>query len=78
MNTKNDGGPAFPVSTGMGPLSANSASPGMSIRDWFAGKFMQGYLSQDEYGGWGTVARQQGLASMAYDMADAMIEQSKK
>lgn len=33
----NDGGPAFPVSVGMGPLSANFASPGMSLRDWFAG-----------------------------------------
>ena len=35
-----DGGPAYPTSF--------FSDPGMSLRDWFAGKAMQGMLSADE------------------------------
>lgn len=71
----NDGGPAFPVSTGTGPLSANFVSPGMSLRDWFAGMAMQ---SLDLHAiKWEADARKVSpsvvLGELAYEFADAML-----
>lgn len=40
MSTTNDGGPAFPVN---GP---NGDHPGMSLREYFAAKAMQAYVSK--------------------------------
>lgn len=37
-----DGGPAFPTTEANG---CNSGDPGLSVRDWFAGKALEGYLA---------------------------------
>lgn len=59
---KNDGGPAFPVSwqDGDGQMIA---TPGMSLRDYFAGQAI-GYI-------WAQNPRQ--AATLAYAVADAML-----
>lgn len=63
-----DGGPAFPV------LEGDTQWLGMSLRDYFAAKAMQGYLSGHiaHYGHdnfWETSS----LVEGAYAMADAML-----
>ena len=67
MDTKNDGGPAFPD-----PGRAQSAKQrekltetGMTLRDYFAAKAMQALMDQ----GIGATAR----AAAAYREADAML-----
>ena len=65
MTKKNDGGPAFPV-----PNDANvNGQEGMTLRDYFAAKAMQGMVSA-EYG-----ERLDHLAWSidAYELADAML-----
>lgn len=56
----NDGGPAFPV-------PYEFMGPGMSLRDYFAAKAMQGMLADPE------VIPNMGTAQTAYEMADAML-----
>ena len=70
----NDGGPAFPV-----PLELNAndetiqpESSGMTLRDWFAGQAMNGWVSCSE-----TAGEKKDAAGFAYKMADAMIEARK-
>lgn len=68
--TKNDGGPAFPF---WEPKFAESPKEyirtGMSIRQWFAGKALEGLLSSDTIrGGFSEIA------TIAYKYADAMID----
>lgn len=78
MKAINDGGPAFPVSLG-GPEGHQDSMgtwqhPGMSKRDHFAARAMQGMLSghishygHDNHWPW------KSLASEAVDMADALV-----
>lgn len=74
MNKINDGGPAFPTTQGMGSLARKHI--GISMRDYFAAKAMQGMLA---YPGCKTRGSHHnnntpdGVASMAYDYADAML-----
>lgn len=63
----NDGGPAFPV-----PLS--KGCEGMSLRDYFAIKALQGFLSNPQLAG----GEPNILSKDAYDYADAMIKQREK
>ena len=70
-NTNINGGPAFPVPLlpgqswqGIGPCD------GMTLRDYFAGKALQGICAHPDT--WGLL--QKGIARTAYDMADAMLE----
>ena len=63
MNTKNDGGPAFPhhfTQDSVGDCK------GMTLRDYFAAKAMQGLITNPKNVG-------RAGASLAYQMADAMI-----
>lgn len=46
--SNSDGGPAFPKNGNYG--FGGSSQDGMSLRDWFAGMFVQGMLA----GGWKT------------------------
>ena len=67
---KNDGGPAFPRI----PMSNEKPEDckGMSLRDYFAGKALQGLLAG---------ARSEKLsylAEWAYNYADAMLAERKK
>lgn len=60
-----DGGPAFPrIGEGFG--NPNYDTPGMSLRDWFAGQALSGLLAKY---GWETIA----TALIAYEFADAML-----
>jgi len=64
--SKNNGGPAFPSSI----VDDSLHVPGMSLRDWFAAKAMQGLL-QYAYA-------HADRASVAYKVADAMLAEREK
>jgi hypothetical protein len=73
MSEINDGGPAFPVSTGDptasyqdGPYT--SQYPGMTLRDYFAAKAMV-----MKFGETGTSITVDDMAVRCYAMADAML-----
>lgn len=73
MNNRDDGGPAFPGEQGHTPNGTWNPtwSPGMDLRDWFAGRAMQGiYASSfnDE-----RCPPCDKIAEWAYSMADAML-----
>ena len=67
MTNKDDGGNAFPADA-----STNLFSRGMTLRDWFAGKALQGLLACDS-----SCGTFQGYAKDAYHYADAMLEARK-
>jgi len=74
----NDGGPAFPCQ----PLDAqgnpcNAAQDGMSLRDWFAGQALQGYLAAFADASI-SFPKETKAASMAYAYADAMLAARKE
>jgi hypothetical protein len=60
MSNTNTGGPAFPVE--------QHDKDGMTLRDYFAAKAMQGLLASD------VNAARHIFAAQAYAMADAMLE----
>ena len=69
-----DGGPAFPTENFIdhGPNALHDVyHPGMSLRDWFAGMALTGVMLK-------TTAEPQLLASLAYDLADAMLKVREK
>lgn len=73
MNTIDNGGPAFPVGSG------DMRDPvGMTLRDYFAAKAMQGLVSGHfaKYGHEDYWPRPE-IASEAYEIADAMINARK-
>lgn len=75
---KNDGGPAFPC-----PETDNYKPQwGMSLRDYFAAKAMQGLISvHNHYGEWtgcGDIKMNEILSETAYSVADAMLEAREK
>ena len=65
MSTTNDGGPAFP---------APSITDGMTLRDYFAAKAMQGLCAHPESPDWD----ESDIAKSAYDQADAMLKARKQ
>jgi hypothetical protein len=70
MSERNDGGPAFPVPS---HPSEMVESYGMSLRDYFAAKAMQGMLASggDHFDGQGDPER---FSKNAYAYADAMLQ----
>jgi hypothetical protein len=73
-NTHNTGGPAFPTSNWQKMVpQATGYHEGMTLRDWFAAKAMQGAIS-------GIASRADeplyysDCAGLAYEMADAMLK----
>lgn len=78
---KNNGGPAFPGEVILGYHYVNNVSnvpeteptSGMSLRDYFAGKAVQGELMAqgDDTGYWVDFDK---LAIRAYNIADAMLK----
>ena len=67
MSNTNTGGPAFPVPD----IDGSAVCEGMTLRDYFAAKAMQGLLATDlncapEY--------VQAIADSCYVMADAMLK----
>ena len=68
---KKNGGPAFPIYQEKMNLG-DTAGPGMSLRDWFAGHAVSPMLIQ-AYGNTPAV-----LAEKAYQLADAMLQEREK
>ena len=66
MSEINTGGPAFPVPG----LQHNEDFNGMTLRDYFAAKVMQGYLTQSD----SMDFTYEYLSKAAYEMADAMLK----
>lgn len=67
---KDDGGPAFPFPV----LHGSDAPKGMTLRDYFAAKAMQGIVSA--YGDPAGLSER--IADQAYWIADAMIAERAK
>ena len=73
----NDGGPAFPSQDGN--ELASTHSPGMTLRDWFAGQASLGELSLPEGVPIGTERLYaERAAYLAYMQADAMLAEREK
>jgi len=74
MNNKDTGGPAFPVHPDMAAQLGcvpSSSDAGMSLRDYFAAKAMQGITSTLS----GTApVLYDAIADDAYEIADAMLK----
>lgn len=66
MEKINDGGPAFPNRPEM---TIDSPGCGMTLRDYFAAKSMQGFCADHS----NTEMPEKAIAIAAYMMADAMI-----
>lgn len=89
MSVKDDGGQAFPQPITVGPnADAYPAYPGMSLRDWFAGqsipaatvdytKGIADYEIGRMFGGRGGIRREEIIATLAYQYADAMLAARK-
>ena len=80
MSKTNNGGPAFPLFTpewheevSAKGLSSHDFTMGMTLRDYFAAKAMQAYLTAPETG-WSFDE----LAGAAYEMADSMLKRRAK
>ena len=70
MNMVDDGGPAFPVWELNGKDQPEMTGFGMTLRDYFAAKAMQGICAHADT--WG-LATSQKIANSAYELADAML-----
>ena len=71
MNNTNTGGPAFPTKAYDLERQTLVREEGMTLRDYFAAKAMQGYLGSPE---WLREVSPQGTAEAAYRVADAMLK----
>lgn len=77
MTERNDGGPAFPMSVAAsvsGDVVAScdvSGGMGMSLRDYFAGRFLADMGTLDE-------SKHEAIAKAAYSQADAMLAERAK
>lgn len=57
--------PAFPTGTGVTPYN-----PGMTLRDYFAAKVLQGLIADPSWNGLTTGS----VAATAYEVADIMLK----
>jgi hypothetical protein len=71
--TKPHGGPAFPQYSGQ-PIPGGGVyyemSGGMSLRDWFAGQALAGFLANDRFK---ATAEDKTVALVCFNLADAML-----
>lgn len=67
-----DGGPAFPVEGFAPNLGSIIRSSGMTMRDWFAGQALAGFVAAN----W--EARTSDLATWSYETADVMLAERKR
>jgi len=71
MSEKNDGGAAFPLVGEASSGRLDCLHNGMSLRDWFAGQVLAGWVSDPQVEiTTGTVGN---IAMYCYELADAMI-----
>lgn len=70
---KDNGGTAFPCNeANLGQGGAYEPDPGMSLRDYFAAKAMQGLVEGSAY------SQKAFIASWAYEIADVMLAERAK
>ena len=76
MSSTNNGGPAFPRPAGdfNGTRHGNAAQTGMTLRDYFAAKAMQGFAADPQMGR----ETAEEIAELAYMWADAMLKQREQ
>lgn len=76
---RTDGGAAFPQHLAIGPngdvYGSAYYAEGMSLRDWFAAKAMSGWLASF---GPEDAVKPASIATLAYEIADAMIAARKE
>jgi hypothetical protein len=72
MTNKQTGGPAFPLMYDVPSENLRHIHVGMTLRDYFAAKAMQGLLAQSQ--GTAIGSRVEIAAEYAYAMADAMLK----
>ena len=70
MNTPNDGGPAFPAEHHNSSNGVVTHYKGMSLRDWFAGQVLEGFMASNEHP---TMFDPKDDAEYCYAVADAML-----
>lgn len=72
MNNTNTGGPAFPAEVLGTDEHGEYRLPwqGMTLRDYFAAKAMQGMLAENG----GGALRNETMVEFAYDIADVMLK----
>ena len=75
MNQHDTGGPAFSRAAGdyNGSKHGNGAQQGMTLRDYFAAKAMQGFITNHHARRSDLIDVPQ-LTKSAYDIADAMLK----
>ena len=83
MSAADNGGPAFPVLPPVGPDGTSAVgypyvTPGISIRDYFAAKAMQGMYASDTPDWCISDDDCHKRAASAYRMADAMLKERAK
>lgn len=82
--SKNDGGPAFPLAVSYNDSCDVYFNMGMTLRDWFAAKAMQGIYAcpVQLYRADGTPMpdplTSADIAKMAYEEADALLAEREK
>lgn len=76
--TDKTGGSAFPMLGSVAYNSDWSIDPGMTLRDYFAAKAMQGLLSNDQCKPFGMSASATDIAKKSYLMADEMLRAREK
>ena len=67
MSNTDTGGPAF-------PRGEIQTAPGMTLRDYFAAKAMQGWITTYPNEAAVQDVNSTGIANFAYEMADAMLK----
>ena len=70
---KDTGGPAFPAWE-QDTYGAKFFNEGMTMRDYFAAKVMQGLIADPSWQGMSTGT----MAATAYEVADAMLKERSK
>jgi hypothetical protein len=75
MTTKDTGGPAFPAPH----FDMADTEHGMTLRDYFAAKAMQGWLASygEDAPYESVIAHADGVATLAFAVADAMLKARK-
>ena len=78
MSNKNTGGPAFPVLIVDRPKKLEHFN-GMTLRDYFAAKAMQGFAMDNSLCSATITAPEwyKSIAKASYDLADAMLKERK-
>ena len=71
MSNTNTGGPAFPSSEWDGDYQRTFSTGGMTLRDYFAAKAMQGMMADGQVL---KLVEDEQMAEAAYAIADAMLK----